>query len=69
VGSQKGTLTYYRTKKGIGVSRGCFSGTLEEFESAVNEKHGDNQYGHEYRHLIAFIKKRASSWQREACDE
>lgn len=65
VGSEKGRLTAYRAATGVRVTRGCFSGTLEEFESAVNEKHGDNQYGQEYRHLIAFIKERVSAWHKE----
>lgn len=65
VGSENGKLTSYRTKTGIGVTRGCFSGTLEEFADAVEETHGDSQHGQEYRILIEFIKKRAASWHGE----
>ncbi|OAZ76386.1 hypothetical protein SRCM100623_00247 [Acetobacter pasteurianus] len=64
VGSENGTLTYFRKKDGgIYTNRGCFDGTLDEFESAVKERHGDNQSGKEYALLIEFIRLRTSSWQ------
>ena len=64
VGSEMGTLTWFRDKEGIQVKRGCFSGTLDEFEAAVTKTHGDNQNGKEYRCLIEFIRLRtaAFSW-------
>ena len=58
VGSEGGTLTAYRTENGIGVTRGCFTGTLDEFEAAVLARHGDNQVAREYALLIEFIKLR-----------
>ena len=65
VGSENGTLTWYRAAAGIQVNRGCFYGTLDEFESAVSKTHGDNQSAKEYRCLIDFIKLRSSSWVNE----
>lgn len=57
VGSENGTLTVFRAKDGdLFVTRGCFSGTLAEFEAAVNEKHGDSKIGKHYRLLIEAIK-------------
>jgi hypothetical protein len=62
IGSEGGTLTVYKTKSGIGVTRGCFSGTLDEFEAAVKETHGgpgDEDAEHtynEYTAIIAFIR-------------
>lgn len=56
VGSENGVLTAYRTKDGIGVTRGCFTGSLAEFEAAVKQRHGDNQYGKEYAMLVEVIK-------------
>jgi hypothetical protein len=35
---------------------GCFKGTLDDFEKAVEEKHGDNQYGIEYKNWIQKVK-------------
>ena len=59
VGSENGTLTAYTIKSGeIEVTRGCFRGLLNEFEDAVNNRHGNNQYGEEYRALIQYIRLR-----------
>jgi len=59
VGSANGTLTAYTIKTGeIEVVRGCFQGTLQEFEAAVKDQHDDSQYGQEYMILIQFIKVR-----------
>ena len=57
VGSENGTLTVFRTKDGdLFVTRGCFSGTMAEFEAAVNEKHGDSKIGRQYKLLIQAIE-------------
>lgn len=57
VGSENGTLTAYTTKTAeIEITRGCFRGTLAEFEAAVNETHNNNRYAKEYLALIEFIK-------------
>nr|WP_197056198.1 polymer-forming cytoskeletal protein [Acetobacter malorum] len=64
VGSEAGTLTYFHQKDGsIYTNRGCFSGTLDEFESAVGRRHGDSRIGREYDLLIQFIRLRASAWE------
>jgi hypothetical protein len=36
---------------------GCFRGTLEEFESAVKETHGDNEHGTAYAAWIARVRQ------------
>lgn len=56
VGSEYGTLTVCKAKKGLFVSRGCFAGTLDEFKAAVSEKHGTNKYGRHYQALIDAIE-------------
>lgn len=58
VGSRYGTLTAYRSKKGIEVTRGCFHGTLEEFEKAVKERHRGTNYEKESLILIEYIRHR-----------
>lgn len=64
VGSEGGTLTYFRQKDGgVYTNRGCFSGTLDEFEGAVKKRHGDSGIGQEYGLLIQFIRLRASAWE------
>lgn len=56
IGSRLGTTTFFKTKKGIEVSCGCFLGTIEEFESKVNATHGDSKHGEVYRHAIEIAK-------------
>ena len=41
---------------GIRVTTGCFSGSLTEFEAAVQATHGDSEHGQHYRLAIALIK-------------
>jgi len=58
VGSENGTLTAAKTATGIFVSRGCFSGSLAEFEAAVAGTHAGSPIEIEYNTLISFIKAR-----------
>jgi hypothetical protein len=45
VGSENGTLTVYNTKdNSLEVTRGCFRGTVDEFLSASEKKHGDQTH-------------------------
>ena len=56
-GSRRGTTTAFREKYGgVRVRCGCFSGSVAEFENAVQETHGDNQHGKVYRAIIDVIK-------------
>lgn len=56
VGSESGTLTVCKAKRGLFVSRGCFSGTLPQFKKAVKAKHGDSKIGRHYAALIQSIE-------------
>ena len=56
IGSRLGTTTFFKSKLGVEVSCGCFSGTLEQFEAKVNETHGNNKHGEEYRLAIELAK-------------
>ena len=58
VGSENGTLTAYKSIDRIWVSRGCFSGSLDEFEEAVKNAYRESQIAKEYALLIEFIKLR-----------
>ena len=43
------TTTFYRLKDGeIGVSCGCFHGTIKQFRDKVKETYGDGKYAREY---------------------
>ena len=56
IGSRLGTTTFFKSKLGVEVCCGCFSGTLEQFEEKVNETHGNNKHGEEYRLAIELAK-------------
>ena len=59
IGSEGGTFTAYLNKDGdISVTRGCFEGTLNDFQAAVEKTHGDNRYGTEYNLVIGLAKAR-----------
>ena len=61
VGSGNGTLCWFLQKdRAIHVTRGCFSGSLEDFSAAVEKTHGDSPNGQQYRLLIQFIELRAA---------
>ena len=48
-GREQRTTTFYRLKDGeIGVSCGCFHGTIKQFRDKVKETHGDSKYAKEY---------------------
>ena len=48
-GRSQRVTTFYRLKDGeIGVSCGCFHGTIKQFRNKVKETHGGNKYAQEY---------------------
>lgn len=58
IGSENGVLTAYKTKEGISCTRGCFTGTLQEFDNAVHINHAGTKIGREYNLAIELIKLR-----------
>ena len=57
IGRERGCLTMHLDSKiGVRVTRGCFTGTIEEFLSTVEKTHGDNMYGKIYRTAIEMAK-------------
>ncbi|MFV0601859.1 MAG: hypothetical protein ACK5NE_08585, partial [Brachymonas sp.] len=58
VGTENSTLTVYNAKDNkLHVTRGCFSGTPEQFLAASAKKH-DNRTRHEYKLLIEVATSR-----------
>ncbi|MEG9531512.1 polymer-forming cytoskeletal protein, partial [Mannheimia sp. HC-2023] len=57
VGTENGTLTVYNGKDGLLVTRGCFTGTVEEFLAKSAEVH-DEKTKREYQLLIEVAKSR-----------
>lgn len=53
VGSENGVLTVYRgTDNALFCTRGCFTGTTDDFLQAVQEEHGTNHIAQEYGLMI-----------------
>lgn len=57
VGSKNGTLTVFNGKDGLIVTRGCFTGTVDEFLARSAEVH-DEKTRREYQLLIEVAKSR-----------
>ena len=57
VGSENGVLVIATNCEGgkTFVSRGCFRGTKKDFLKAVEDKHGDNVHGVQYRKLMEVL--------------
>jgi hypothetical protein len=57
IGSRKAITIFYKTEHKIKVVCGCFTGSLEEFEHAVNKTHANNkEYLNEYLKEIEKVK-------------
>ena len=56
IGSRYDQTTFYWLSDRTWVECGCFSGTLEEFESEVKKVHGDNEHGQAYMAEIAKVR-------------
>lgn len=56
IGSRRAWTTFYRAVGGIWVCCGCFNGSINEFETAVKKKHGDNQTARVYFGAIELAK-------------
>jgi carbonic anhydrase/acetyltransferase-like protein (isoleucine patch superfamily) len=52
----RGTTVFRLKNKTLRIICGCFSGTLDEFEEAVEDTHGDGKFGREYKAIIQVIK-------------
>ena len=62
IGSEHGTLDVYLTDAGVYLRRGCWFGSIDEFEAAVTDKHGSNDHGQEYRAAIEMARAHATIW-------
>ena len=70
IGSRSDTTTFFLgKKKEIIVNCGCFHGTIEQFQEAVEKKHGDNLHGKMYRLAIEMAKMKLQSATNEPPEE
>lgn len=57
IGSRDDYTTFYRNcENGIGVSCGCFTGTIDKFIDRVKETHDGTAYDRDYLSAIEFAK-------------
>jgi len=56
IGSRNDYTTFYNINDNIGVVCGYFNGTIDEFETAVNNNHGSNIFAKEYNIAISLAK-------------
>ena len=64
IGSESGELLAFSTNKGIYLKRGCFLGTVAEFEAALEKKHDGNEHGKEYAAALVLIKLHFKLWKK-----
>ena len=70
IGSRDDTVTFMRAKdEKIIVAVGCFGGTIDEFEKAVEETHGDNEHAKAYMLAIELAKLRIDLSEEEGGEE
>jgi hypothetical protein len=56
IGSRNDYLQIFITDKQTIVKTGCFNGTLEDFEKAVDKNYSENKHGKHYKAAINLIK-------------
>jgi len=66
IGSRNDCLQSYVTDCGIYLQAGCFFGTRDEFDLALDAEHGGNAHGQEYRAALALIDKHAELFPADA---
>jgi len=62
IGSRSDYLQAFITDQGLKLQAGCFFGTKEEFEAALQEEHADNKHAREYRAALVFIDAHVAIW-------
>lgn len=56
IGRKEDSITFYKTKDGICVVYSYFNGSIDTFEQAVQETHGNNEYAEQFRAAIQLAK-------------
>jgi len=62
IGSRNDTISCFVTDAGVFLKTGCFFGTIDEFESALDVEHDNNDHAQEYRMVVELFKKHAELW-------
>ena len=62
IGSRSDYLIAHITDKGLMLRAGCFFGSVDAFELALDAEYGNNNHAKEYRAALALIDKHAELW-------
>jgi len=68
IGSRMDVFQGYVTDKGLYLRAGCFFGTRDEFVAKLDEEHGENEHGREYRAALAAFDLHAELWPAEVAE-
>jgi hypothetical protein len=69
IGSRCAYFVAYLTSKGVILKAGCFTGSVAEFETKLQDEHGDNKHAQEYRAALDLIDVHARLWTPSATAE
>ena len=69
IGSRSDYLLAFNTESGIQLKAGCFSGSIEEFETELDAEHGSNKHGEEYRAALVLIRKHVELFPADEISE
>lgn len=66
IGSENGCLWVMLDNTGIiKYNKGYFSGTKDEFLSAITKKHGENNFAVGYKAAVDFIEIKFANWKND----
>ena len=69
IGSRSDYLLAFTTDSGIQLKSGCFSGSIDEFEIALDAQHGNNGHAAEYRAALTLIRQHAAMWPADVKED
>ncbi len=69
IGSRKDVLAAFLTEKGVYLRAGCFFGTVEQFREKLEDDHGDNIHGNEYRAALHLVLAHYEAWPATPVEE
>mgnify|MGYP000520629595 CR=1 FL=1 len=66
IGSRLDILLAFSTQKGLRIRAGCFFGDKESFLKSLEDSHGNNTHGREYKSALVLIEAHFSLWNKES---
>ena len=66
IGSRLDVLLAFSTQKGLRIQAGCFFGDKEAFLKSLEDSHGGNTHGQEYKAALVLVEAHFSLWNKES---